>query len=138
MTQITKSTMIGELLQIDQNDRTNPFKYWNALLLGCPSSQMETVEEAAMGTRYRSGRSGKRNQRFSCKGSRLIRRRTPDEKGIPVPTGIGIPFFLLLNAAGLLKLCKRLKRMIFQNHLIVLFHERTCCRRIRLLRSIFG
>ena len=42
MTQITKSTMIGELLQIDQN--IAPI----LLNIGCPSSQMETVEEAAM------------------------------------------------------------------------------------------
>ena len=133
MTQITKSTMIGELLQIDQNIAPILLNI-GMHCLGCPSSQMETVEEA----RYRSGRSGKRDQRFSCKGSRLIRGRTPDEKGIPVPTGIGIPFFLLLNAARPLKLCQRLKRMIFQNHLIVLFHERARSRRIRLLRSIFG
>lgn len=137
MTQITKSTMIGELLQIDQNIAPILLNI-GMHCLGCPSSQMETVEEAAMVHGYRSGRSGKRDQRFSCKGSRLIRRQTPDEKGIPVPTGTGIPFFLLLNAARPLKLCQRLKRMIFQNHLIVLFHERACCRRIRLLRSIFG
>ena len=127
MTQITKSTMIGELLQIDQNIAPILLNI-GMHCLGCPSSQMESLEEAA----------GKRDQRFSCKGSRLIRRQTPDEKGIPVPTGTGIPFFLLLNAARPLKLCQRLKRMIFQNHLIVLFHERACCRRIRLLRSIFG
>ena len=129
MTQITKSTMIGELLQIDQNIAPILLNI-GMHCLGCPSSQMETVEEAAMVHGI--------DQRFSCKGSRLIRRQTPDEKGIPVPTGTGIPFFLLLNAARPLKLCQRLKRMIFQNHLIVLFHERACCRRIRLLRSIFG
>ena len=117
--------------------RTNPFKYWNALPW-MPVFPDGDSRRGCHGTRYRSGRSGKRDQRFSCKGSRLIRRQTPDEKGIPVPTGTGIPFFLLLNAARPLKLCQRLKRMIFQNHLIVLFHERACCRRIRLLRSIFG
>ena len=106
MTQITKSTMIGELLQIDQNIAPILLNI-GMHCLGCPSSQMETVEEAAM------------------------------VHGID-PTGTGIPFFLLLNAARPLKLCQRLKRMIFQNHLIVLFHERACCRRIRLLRSIFG
>lgn len=47
MTQITKLHDDGELLQIDQNIITNPFKYWKHCL-GCPSSQMETVEEAAM------------------------------------------------------------------------------------------
>ena len=47
MTQITKSTMIGELLQIDQN--IAPILLNIGLhCLGCPSSQMETVEEAAM------------------------------------------------------------------------------------------
>jgi hybrid cluster-associated redox disulfide protein len=47
MAQVTKDTMIGELLQIDP-------KIAPVLLnigmhcLGCPSSQMETIEEAAM------------------------------------------------------------------------------------------
>ena len=44
MAKVTKSTMIGELLRIDENIAP--------LLLGigmhCPSSQMETIEEAAM------------------------------------------------------------------------------------------
>ena len=47
MARVTKDTMIGDLLQIDQNVAP--------LLLnigmhcrGCPSSQMETIEEAAM------------------------------------------------------------------------------------------
>ena len=47
MARVTKDTMIGDLLQIDQ--------YVAPLLLnigmhclGCPSSQMETIEEAAM------------------------------------------------------------------------------------------
>ena len=47
MTQITKSPMIGELLQIDQN--IAPIRLNIGMhCLGCPSSQMETVEEAAM------------------------------------------------------------------------------------------
>ena len=47
MAQVTKSMMIGELLMIDE--------YVAPILLvigmhclGCPSSQMETIEEAAM------------------------------------------------------------------------------------------
>lgn len=47
MAQITKSTMIGELLQIDEN--VAPILLNIGMhCLGCPSSQMETVEEAAM------------------------------------------------------------------------------------------
>ena len=47
MTQVTKSTMIGELLQIDQN--VAPLLLNIGMhCLGCPSSQMETIEEAAM------------------------------------------------------------------------------------------
>ena len=45
--QITKKTMIGELLQINENIAPvllNIGMHW----LGCPSSQMETIEEAAM------------------------------------------------------------------------------------------
>ena len=45
MTQVTKSTMIGELLQIDEN--IAPILL-SMHCLGCPSSQMETIEEAAM------------------------------------------------------------------------------------------
>ena len=47
MTQITKSTMIGELLQIGQNIAPILLNI-GMHCLGCPSSQMETVEEAAM------------------------------------------------------------------------------------------
>ena len=47
MTQITKSTMIGELLQIDQNIAPILLNI-GMHCLGCPSSQMETIEEAAM------------------------------------------------------------------------------------------
>lgn len=47
MTQITKETMIGELLQIDSN--VAPLLLNIGMhCLGCPSSQMETIEEAAM------------------------------------------------------------------------------------------
>ena len=42
MTQITKSTMIGELLQIDQNIAPILLNI-GMHCLGCPSSQMETV-----------------------------------------------------------------------------------------------
>ena len=47
MTQITKSTMIGELLQIDANIAPVLLNI-GMHCLGCPSSQMETIEEAAM------------------------------------------------------------------------------------------
>ena len=40
MAKVTKDTMIGELLQIDLNIGMH--------CLGCPSSQMETIAEAAM------------------------------------------------------------------------------------------
>lgn len=47
MAQVTKQTMIGELLQIDQN--VAPILLNIGMhCLGCPSSQMETIEEAAM------------------------------------------------------------------------------------------
>ncbi len=47
MTQITGETMIGELLQIDAN--LAPILMGIGMhCLGCPSSQMETVAEAAM------------------------------------------------------------------------------------------
>ena len=47
MARVNKSTMIGELLQIDENVAPillNIGMHW----LGCPSSQMETIEQAAM------------------------------------------------------------------------------------------
>ena len=45
--QVTKTTMIGELLQINEN--IAPFLLNIGMhCLGCPSSQMETIEEAAM------------------------------------------------------------------------------------------
>ena len=47
MTQITKSTMIGELLQIDQNIAPILLNI-GMHCLGCPASQMESLEEAAM------------------------------------------------------------------------------------------
>ncbi len=47
MTQVTKTTMIGDLLRIDQN--VAPILLNIGMhCLGCPSSQMETIEEAAM------------------------------------------------------------------------------------------
>lgn len=47
MAQVTKSTMIGELLMIDEN--VAPILLEIGMhCLGCPSSQMETIEEAAM------------------------------------------------------------------------------------------
>lgn len=47
MEKVTKSTMIGELLRIDEN--IAPLLLGIGMhCLGCPSSQMETIEEAAM------------------------------------------------------------------------------------------
>ncbi|MCR4945962.1 MAG: DUF1858 domain-containing protein [Lachnospiraceae bacterium] len=47
MAQITKDTMIGELLTLDK-DVTPILMGIGMHCLGCPSSQMETVGEAAM------------------------------------------------------------------------------------------
>ena len=47
MTQVTKSTMIGELLQIDENIAPI-LLYIGMHCLGCPASQGESLEEAAM------------------------------------------------------------------------------------------
>ena len=47
MAQVSKQTMIGELLQIDQ-DVAPILLNIGMHCLGCPSSQMETIEEAAM------------------------------------------------------------------------------------------
>ena len=47
MAKVTKDTMIGDLLQIDQN--VAPLLLNIGMhCLGCPSSQMETIEEAAI------------------------------------------------------------------------------------------
>ncbi len=47
MATVSKNTMIGELLQIDAN--IAPMLLGIGMhCLGCPSSQMETIEEAAM------------------------------------------------------------------------------------------
>ena len=47
MAKVTKDTMIGELLQIDAN--VAPLLLNIGMhCLGCPSSQMETIEQAAM------------------------------------------------------------------------------------------
>ena len=47
MARVTKDTMIGDLLQIDQN--VAPLLLNIGMhCLRCPSSQMETIEEAAM------------------------------------------------------------------------------------------
>lgn len=47
MARVTKDTMIGDLLQIDQ-DVAPLLLNIGMHCLGCPSSQMETIEEAAM------------------------------------------------------------------------------------------
>ena len=47
MAQVTKDTMIGDLLKIDAG--VAPILLGIGMhCLGCPSSQMETIEEAAM------------------------------------------------------------------------------------------
>ncbi len=47
MAKVAKDTMIGELLQIDGD--IAPILFGIGMhCLGCPASQMETVEEAAM------------------------------------------------------------------------------------------
>ena len=47
MGKVNKTTMIGELLQIDAD--VSPILLNIGMhCLGCPSSQMETIEEAAM------------------------------------------------------------------------------------------
>ncbi len=47
MARVTKATMIGELLQIDENIAPILLNI-GMHCLGCPSSQMESIEEAAM------------------------------------------------------------------------------------------
>ena len=47
MAKVTKDTMIGELLQIDA-DIAPMLLNIGMHCLGCPSSQMETIAEAAM------------------------------------------------------------------------------------------
>ena len=48
MAQVTKDTLIGELLQMDV-ERVAPILMNIGMhCLGCPSSQMESLEEAAM------------------------------------------------------------------------------------------
>lgn len=46
MKRITKNTTIGELLQVDP-DIANVLTNIGMHCIGCPSSQMETIEEAA-------------------------------------------------------------------------------------------
>lgn len=46
MAQVSKTTMIGELLQINQNVAPVLLNI-GMHCLGCPSSQMETIEQAA-------------------------------------------------------------------------------------------
>ena len=48
MAQITKETMIGELLNINLEATAPVLLSIGMHCLGCPSSQMETLEEAAM------------------------------------------------------------------------------------------
>lgn len=47
MAQITKSTLIGDLLQINAEAAAPVLLGIGMHCLGCPSSQMETIEEAA-------------------------------------------------------------------------------------------
>lgn len=47
MAQVTKETMIGELLNIDMGAAAPVLMEIGMHCLGCPASQMETIEEAA-------------------------------------------------------------------------------------------
>ena len=47
MTQVTKETMIGELLSIDMEAAAPVLMGIGMHCLGCPGSQMETIEQAA-------------------------------------------------------------------------------------------
>ncbi|MBP1568241.1 MAG: DUF1858 domain-containing protein [Oscillospiraceae bacterium] len=47
MAQVTKNTMIGELLNINAEAVAPVLMGIGMHCLGCPSSQMETIEEAA-------------------------------------------------------------------------------------------
>ncbi len=48
MAKVTKDTMIGELLDIDAEAAAPVLLEIGMHCLGCPASQMETIEEAAM------------------------------------------------------------------------------------------
>ncbi|KNZ40939.1 DUF1858 domain-containing protein [Acetobacterium bakii] len=48
MEKITKSTLIGELLRIDGDGFTPILLEIGMHCLGCPSSQMESIEEACI------------------------------------------------------------------------------------------
>lgn len=63
MAQVTKSTMIGELLNINEN--VAPILLEIGMhCLGCPSSQMETIEELSSQSQLMKGLVG----RFKLKG----------------------------------------------------------------------
>ena len=47
MAQVTKETMIGELLNINMNAAAPVLMSIGMHCLGCPASQMETIEQAA-------------------------------------------------------------------------------------------
>lgn len=47
MAQVTKETMIGELLSIDMDKAAPVLMGIGMHCLGCPASQMETIEQAA-------------------------------------------------------------------------------------------
>ena len=86
MAQVNKSTMIGELLQIDQNIAPILLNI-GMHCLGCPSSQMETIEEAAMVHGIDPDALVK-DQRFLSKRPRLVLSKHYYKKGIgklPVP-----------------------------------------------------
>ena len=105
MTQITKSTMIGELLQIDQNIAPILLNI-GMHCLGCPSSQMETVEEAAMVHGIDPDALVKEINDFLAKDSSLesVKAEHQTKRVSRFPLEPEYPVFLLLNAAGPLKL----------------------------------
>ena len=121
MARVTKDTMIGDLLQIDQN--VAPLLLNIGMhCLGCPSSQMETIEEAAM-----------------------VHGLDPDDLVVEINTFIDHDLGLftkrrlayagrLLFAINIqLKYCQRLDGSFFNNHITMLLKKCFIGRHIVLL-----
>ena len=121
MARVTKDTMIGDLLQIDQN--VAPLLLNIGMhCLGCPSSQMETIEEAAM-----------------------VHGLDPDDLVVEINTFIDHDLGkftkrrlayagrLLFAINILLKCCQRLDSSFFNNHITMLLEKCFIGRHIVLL-----
>ena len=121
MARVTKDTMIGDLLQIDQN--VAPLLLNIGMhCLGCPSSQMETIEEAAM-----------------------VHGLDPDDLVVEINTFIDHDLGeftkrrlayagrLLFAINILLKYCQRLDGSFFNNHITMLLEKCFIGRHIVLL-----